>query len=932
MRFLTALVVCGLILQGAVAAADLYEVRLGGPADAELLQQTGVEALLPTQGGYVVLADKDHSQQLQSSGLDIRLIRANIDRSQLAVDGRLDRRNTAHFSVLHEEGGLRLLLLDCSWEEVRSARMEVYPLPERRLPIRFTPIHEVAEIRTRALPDYDSLIALVRQDSLQSYLLRLQAFSQRLTGTDSNYAARDWIAEKFAQFGYDSVVIDPFIGRQLWQYLPCQSYNVLAYKVGTVFPDQQIILGGHFDAVPEAPGADDNGSGTAATLEIARVLADYDCPMTLIFAAWDSEESWMWGSYHYRDGAVARSDDIVLMVNPDMIGHLPNNHFANLYYGAETAYAVLWASLASTYCSINGVMAGSTASDHLPFQEAGYDVIFVQEGVFSDHYHMPSDSTTYINFEYMTRMTKATLATIYATSQVPPPVRIVAVQEPGDGQSQIVRWSSLDPTVIDHYYVYHYPVAQPSLLDSVLLPPGDSSLLIAGLIEGQAYGFYVLAYDTAGVTSYAHYDAFGTPWLHPRPPRNLTARPLYEAIRLDWRDVHYELDFSHFEIIRDGAVIGSAGDTSYVDSDPALGGDYHAYQVVAVDFDGYQSDTTGIAPVLMRAATLEPGRVLAVNRSSVLSAGLVDEAETREFLEQALQGYNYSYFSDTTNNRLQLTDLLDYEVTVIATETARLDYIGAEPTSGGILEILAYYQSIGGKTVIFGRWGYLGEQDTLDYVGLGPAADDLYHDHYHIERRIRTETQLVPPSSLQCDLVGAHSVQSGYPGLQWDSLVTVQHSAPFSIVSGIPCESFVDLTSPLAQVLYTYDSRSDNGGVEGKPVAWRYLGPEYSYVWFDIPLSFFEREPGISALQRAIGDVTSQVPCCDLRGDCNHDGGGPDISDLIYLVQYMFGGGLALACPAEGDVNGSGGLADISDLVYLVNYMFVAGPAPVPCF
>ena len=77
--------------------------------------------------------------------------------------------------------------------------------------------------------------------------------------------------------------------------------------------------------------------------------------------------------------------------------------------------------------------------------------------------------------------------------------------------------------------------------------------------------------------------------------------------------------------------------------------------------------------------------------------------------------------------------------------------------------------------------------------------------------------------------------------------------------------------------------------------------------------------------------------CCNLRGDINHNGSGPDIADLVYLVNYMFNGGPAPVCQdldesyPEADVDGSGNGPDIADLVYLVNYMFNGGPAPVPC-
>lgn len=75
-----------------------------------------------------------------------------------------------------------------------------------------------------------------------------------------------------------------------------------------------------------------------------------------------------------------------------------------------------------------------------------------------------------------------------------------------------------------------------------------------------------------------------------------------------------------------------------------------------------------------------------------------------------------------------------------------------------------------------------------------------------------------------------------------------------------------------------------------------------------------------------------QVECCQLMGDVDDNGSGPDISDLVYLVQYMFMGGNDPYCLGATDVDGSGEyLPDISDIVYLTTYMFAGGPPPLQC-
>jgi len=80
-----------------------------------------------------------------------------------------------------------------------------------------------------------------------------------------------------------------------------------------------------------------------------------------------------------------------------------------------------------------------------------------------------------------------------------------------------------------------------------------------------------------------------------------------------------------------------------------------------------------------------------------------------------------------------------------------------------------------------------------------------------------------------------------------------------------------------------------------------------------------------------VGDACAYgYSCCEIPGDIDYDGKGPDIADLVYLVNFMFLGEW-LPCDGNGDVNRTGLPIDIADLVYIVQYMFDGGPAPLPC-
>jgi len=456
----------------------------------------------------------------------------------------------------------------------------------------------------------------------------------------------------------------------------------------------------------------------------------------------------------------------------------------------------------------------------------------------------------------------------FAYELAPMPVRVKSVYDVGNGNSLFTTWQADDLSGVDHFYIYCQDTLS-EVIDSVYAAASDTSVTISGMTTGQGYKIYALAFDSEGRRSLDYEQKYGTPCLVPASPYDLSAIPLLRAIELSWESVNEELDFSHYTLIRDGVILPLVlHDMHYVDDDFSLGSDLHAYYAVAVDNDGFISDTVGIAPVIMRAATLDPGRILAINRSGQQTSLITDETLTTEFLFDALDGYDYDYYSDTSHSStnktdtLNLVDMLAYELLVIGAESGRSDDLGNDAMFGGILDTLAYYMSIGGKVIIFGRWGEITTSPTLigDTIIFIPGESDYaYYDRFHIGRRLRHYTTFTP-DVLYSDLVGAFSMDPTYPNLVWDSLAAVRHSAPWTQVSGIPCATFVWPVAGNVEVIYTYDSRDDDDFTEMQPVAWRYLEDDYRYIFFELPLSFMERSSAKAALQAAVDEILSSGP------------------------------------------------------------------------
>ncbi len=97
--------------------------------------------------------------------------------------------------------------------------------------------------------------------------------------------------------------------------------NVIGRKEGTGEAPEEVIVSAHYDHIEGCEGADDNASGLAATLEIARVLSTVETPKTLVIACWDEEERGLIGSRAYADAAALEARNIAAMISFDGIGY-----------------------------------------------------------------------------------------------------------------------------------------------------------------------------------------------------------------------------------------------------------------------------------------------------------------------------------------------------------------------------------------------------------------------------------------------------------------------------------------------------------------------------------------------------------------------------------------------------------------------------------
>ncbi len=206
--------------------------------------------------------------------------------------------------------------------------------------------------------------------------------------------------------------------------------NVIATKNGLTYPDQYYILGAHYDATSQTPGvrvpgADDNGSGTAAVIEAARVLKDYSFDYSIKFMLFAGEEQGLVGSRAYANEAQSRGDQIMGVINLDMIAYDGNNDSViEIHSGWMSSSQLLgkfvFSNITNWGLSLSPEFKdiySSGSSDHSAFWSANYPAIMIIED-FTPFYHNTTDLVSTLNLPYYLESTKLAVGSIAVLADV----------------------------------------------------------------------------------------------------------------------------------------------------------------------------------------------------------------------------------------------------------------------------------------------------------------------------------------------------------------------------------------------------------------------------------------------------------------------------------------------------------------------------------
>jgi hypothetical protein len=212
---------------------------------------------------------------------------------------------------------------------------------------------------------YDSQITDIQQqisvDSMETTIRTLADFHTRHTTSDTSSdstgigAARRWIYSKFQRYREASdnrlkVKYDRYIERENSRIEePTEIVNVVAVLPGTQLESKErtYVVSGHYDSrvsdvmndTSYAPGANDDASGTAAVMELARVMSKHEFDATIVFMAVAGEEQGLLGADHYAEQSKARNRNIAAMITNDIIGNSIKNTNAAVHDNEVRVFA-----------------------------------------------------------------------------------------------------------------------------------------------------------------------------------------------------------------------------------------------------------------------------------------------------------------------------------------------------------------------------------------------------------------------------------------------------------------------------------------------------------------------------------------------------------------------------------------------------------------
>jgi hypothetical protein len=403
----------------------LIKIDIKNKFNIESLNRNGICLISDLDDLVLARCDKKSVEFFEESGLNYTILDDNVSNRDYyyvwPLDDEAERAISLFGKILLKMADFFIVRFDnlAKLKQLMSLRVELAKISLDPIQIN-TKITEFPI--TNHNPTVQEIVDRVSSDSVLGFVRRLSNFRTRYSPTDSCRAAANYIKFQFEAYGLDSVYFQEFDSI----YTP----NVIGIKRGILYPDSiYTVLCGHFDCIsmPDpfvfAPGADDNGSGSSAVLEAARVMQGYDFEYSIRFIAFSGEEQGLLGSSFYANRAHNRGDSILGVINVDMVAYSEQNRDSASIIGKPSnpncvPVVDYFIACADTYTFLKTQrqIIDRPRSDHASFNQFGYIAIQCRENlnIENPYYHMTGDTIGggFNSLSLCTEVIKAAVATV----------------------------------------------------------------------------------------------------------------------------------------------------------------------------------------------------------------------------------------------------------------------------------------------------------------------------------------------------------------------------------------------------------------------------------------------------------------------------------------------------------------------------------------
>jgi hypothetical protein len=423
-------------------------------------------------------------------------------------------------------------------------------------------------------PRLDSIAHAASPRRIEADIRTLVGFGTRNTMSDTLSttrgigAARRWIYAEFEKISAACggclevrYVRSSVVGRPNTRItVDVDIVSVIAIQRGSSLPNHWVLMSGDIDsrvssdqnATAESPGANDNASGMAGTIEAARILSRYRWPKTIVYAGLAGEEQGLYGGATLAAQIVDSGWTVEAVLNNDMIGNIAgingvvdSREFrifsepvsvleteaerpARRSYGGEVdgpsrQLARYVEQLTRLYMPelepkmIYRLDRFGRGGHHRPFNDRGMPGVRIMEA--HEHYDRQhqdlrteggrqyGDVIEFVNFDYAARLTGVNALVLAGLAEAPPPPTGVRLRG-AVSASTTVSWRETPSDQLAGYRVYWRDTTSPRWTWSRFVPAGTSSLLLEGVIIDD-YLFGVASVSRNGSESLVQFPTFG---------------------------------------------------------------------------------------------------------------------------------------------------------------------------------------------------------------------------------------------------------------------------------------------------------------------------------------------------------------------------------------------------------------------------------------